>query len=157
MNEKLQGKFFTLFMQTPMSSFRGIIMHWLEWVERYDCTRILIHPYCKKMFLNKNNTYYQEQIHKNIQGQLEALKKSFEHYFKTTQEKTLNDLKWVLNVFMVNRKPPSLFWAIQVLQWFVISLLITLLDHLAHRSKKSEFKSEVSTREFQSFYMFEKA
>ena len=50
--------------------------------------------------------YY--KLQKNIQAHLEALKDSFEHYFPTAQEKVLDDLKWPLNVFSVNKKPPSL-------------------------------------------------
>ena len=36
------------------------------------------------------------------------MKDSFEHYFPTAQEKVLDDFQWVLNVFSVNKKPPSL-------------------------------------------------
>ena len=60
-----------------------------------------------KSFLNENNIKIQEKIQENIQADLIALKNSFEHYFPTAREKVLDDFQWVLNVFSMNKKPPT--------------------------------------------------
>ena len=79
-------------------------MYLLECVEREDIDWFPL----TKSFWNENNIKIEEKLQKNIQALLEALKDSFEHYFPAAQEKVLDDFKWVLNVFSVNKKPPSL-------------------------------------------------
>ena len=104
-------------------------MYLLECVEREDIDWFPL----TKSFWNENNIKIEEKLQKNIQALLEALKDSFEHYFPAAQEKVLDDFKWVLNVFNVNKKPPSLNSA----QYEV------LIDLTSHRKLKIAFQTKV--------------
>ena len=55
----------------------------------------------------KITSRFKKKYIKNIQAHLEALKHSFEHYFPTAQGKVLDDFKWVLNMFSVNKNHPA--------------------------------------------------
>jgi len=105
MNLSLQGKTVTVFdANAKVSSFKRKLMYWLECVKKEDIDCFPL----TKSFLNENNIKIQGKLQKNIPAHLEALKDSFEHYFPAAQEEGLHEFKWVLDVFRVNKKPPSL-------------------------------------------------
>ncbi|KAJ8872925.1 hypothetical protein PR048_026541 [Dryococelus australis] len=78
-------------------------MYWLECVVNKD---IDCFPLTKR-FLDENNIKIQGKTQNNIQTHLEALKDSFDYYFPTAQEKVIDDIGWVKNVFNVKERPPS--------------------------------------------------